>query len=193
MFVPIPPAFHSDYAGRPFDRCNICEADLTVPGTTHVVLKYQHTRSDRGPETIVEFAACTPCLQSHAPAPSEASLDAIAKFRSERMNGRPLLVMPPDDGVPTHCETCGTDLGACRTFSMRAEIETDEDGMMQMSLRPSLAWISGSPVMMCDQCNGQLAERISASTRDSWDKFYDRFVNTPPAIEFDDSPRPVLV
>lgn len=194
MHAPVPKPFFSTYDGEPFSRCGVCDCDLTDPGTTHIVVKYQHTRTDAPPETIVEFACCLPCLHEHAPTPSEHSLDQIAAFRAERMRTRPFLIMPPEDGIPMQCEMCGIDLGECRTFSMRAEVEANENRELQISLRPSLAWVSGSPVMMCDQCNTQLAERISQQTREGWDRFYAEFIDQPPSVEFDPTtPAPVLV
>ena len=194
MHAPVPKSFYSTYEGAPFCTCDICGSDLTEPGLTHIVLKYQHTRTDAEPETIVEFACCLPCLQAHAPAPSEESLTEISNFRSERMASRPFLIMPPADGMPQQCETCGAELSSCRTFSMRAEVEADANRELRISLRPSLAWVSGSPVLMCEGCNNELSGRISKATREGWDRFYDEFIDTPPSLEFDPvGPRPVLV
>ena len=193
MQTPVPKPFFSTYEGEPFCRCSICDGDLCEPGRTHIVLKYQHTRRDADPETIVEFACCLPCLNQHAPAPSEESQEVISRFRSERMASRPFLIMPPETGILTECETCGADLESCRTFSMRAEVEADADGVLQMSLRPSLAWVSGSPVLMCENCNTELTERISQETREGWDHFYDEFIDPAPVFEVDPAPRPVLV
>ena len=187
----LPTAFHSSFDG-PFDRCRICDCDLTEPGTVSIVLKYMHTRRDTEPESIVEFAACLPCLQTKVPPPSEQSLEAIVEFRVRRMRERPPVQLPPSDGVPDCCEMCGRPTDDCRTFSMRAEVEADEDSDLRIIMRPSLAWMTGSPAMMCDDCNTQLAESISQQTRDGWDRFYDDYIDDTPQLAAD-GPRPLLV
>lgn len=193
----IPDFFHSVYEGGPFSQCDCCRTDLTAPGTIYLVLKHLHHRADGPAEAIVEFALCVDCLMTQVPDPSEESREAIMAFRAERRAELPpsdrIFQRPPADNVPEACELCGRAAGDCRTFSARAVVETDDEGTPSMHRMVGTRFTGMSPAMMCDQCHGQMSERLSRQTRDDWDRFYEQIDDSPPALEWDDSPRPVFV
>lgn len=189
----LPRIFHSVRSEDVFRTCDLCACDLTEPGRRHIVLKAFHTRRGGPPEPITEFALCTRCLENDFPQPSDESLEAIIAFRAEKTDRTAVFRLPPADGIPSGCELCGRTVDDCRTFTARADVVAEDDGSLRLARRPSLPWFPGSPAMVCDDCNGQIAERLSKQTRDDWDRFYDAISDPDPSIELDDAPQPLFV
>lgn len=87
------------------------------------------------------------------------------------------------------CHLCGKLRQECHRYEITGILVED-----QLIVQPPSRHGFPTPIMICDDCNGQLSELVSKKTRDMWDRFVESHFDGPPGIELD-SPtfRPVLL
>lgn len=202
----IPPLFHSEYDDGPFRECAVCGKSLNEPDCVYSISK----TCNQG-EAIVEMAVCDDCGDELRDELSDESRAAVTEFVESRLmeavleqhatgttgddaNPRGLLRLlngpsePPEDPLDliATCSLCGKAKDDCRTFSVTAYCVGDE-----MVVQPTGPLSLGLPAMLCDDCNRAASEKLSKETRETWDKFYNDFIDTPPRITLD-GPVPIL-
>ena len=188
----LPAAYDCELTGQPFDKCDLCEGDLLVADHSYHIVKARINRSGMDAETVLEAAFCDDCLQSEMPKLSDESLEAVMIFRGESLQNGPLALVSPASGVPDRCCFCHQSTDQPRTFSLHAEVQTDGHGQPQLRVRPSVMMMVGTPVAFCSDCNEALEGRLSSSTRERFQDFYNNLIGPDPSIELDDAPLPML-
>lgn len=187
----IPPDFQSVYLSGPFRRCIDCEAELLDAGDVYAVIK-----AFVGRETIFEMAICARCSARLAESYSAQSKAAFeAAIRAWRAPSAEPDAAPPDDGGIVlgrleqleRCSACDRPRAACRRYSI---VGTFLGRALVSPTRTPFRL----PLLICDDCNGQMTANISQQTRDAWDRFVEEHFDGPPGIELD-SPRldPILI
>lgn len=187
----IPLDFQSVYLSGPFRQCIDCEAELLEAGDVYAVIK-----AFVGRETVFEMALCVRCsarLAESYSAQSKAAFEsAIREWRTHPAEsvGSP----PEDDGITLgrieqldRCSACDRPRAACRRYSI---VGTFLGRALVSPTRTPFRL----PLLICDECNGQMTANISRQTRDAWDRFVEQHFDGPPGIELD-SPRldPILI
>ena len=187
----IPPDFQSVYLSGPFRECIDCEAELLEAGDVYAVIK-----AFVGRETVFEMALCARCsarLAESYSAQSKAAFEsAIREWRTHP--AEPVGSRPEDDGITLgrieqleRCSACDRPRAACRRYSI---VGTFLGRALVSPTRTPFRL----PLLICDECNGQMTANISRQTRDAWDRFVEEHFDGPPGIELD-SPRidPILI
>jgi hypothetical protein len=187
----IPPDFQSVYLSGPFRQCIDCESGLLDAGDVYAVIK-----AFVGRETIFEMAICARCsarLAESYSAQSKAAFEAaIHEWRAQ--STEPAEPRPDDGGLTLgrldqleHCAACDRPRAACRRYSI---VGTFLGRALVSPTRTPFRL----PLLICDDCNGQMTANISRQTRDAWDRFVEEHFDGPPGIELD-SPRldPILI
>lgn len=208
----IPPLFHSEYQGEPFNECAVCGCSLLEPDVSYTVSK----TCNQG-EAIVELAVCDKCSDDLRNELSEESRKAVAEFVESRLmdaalaidvNGEGehdgeqdgddqsevllrLLTAPADPpenplDLIDLCSLCRKPRSDCRTFSITAYCVGGE-----MIVHTAGPLSLGVPAMLCDDCNAEATTRLSKETRETWDRFYNEVIDTPPRITLD-GPMPMI-
>lgn len=177
----IPREFHS-LADGPFQKCMLCEDDLSHPAKRYFV-----ERIFRGKEPIVEYAMCLNCQESISSELSEDSQRNIQQFfervdynsRIERLRRH-----VDDEGIEAWIDTCvvtGKRREDCRGYQIVAICQGTE-------LESAMA-----PLMLSDEAVEAVMKVISKQTRDRLDDFMGDHFGMPP--EFCERPEffPVLM
>jgi hypothetical protein len=187
----IPLDFQSVYLAGPFRQCIDCESELLEAGDVYAVIK-----AFVGRETVFEMAICARCsarLAESYSAQSKAAFEsALRKWRTQ--SAEPVGFPPEDDGITLgrieqleRCSACDRLRAACRRYSI---VGTFLGRALVSPTRTPFRL----PLLICDECNGQMTANISRQTRDAWDRFVEQHFDGPPGIELD-SPRldPILI
>jgi hypothetical protein len=176
----IPPFFHSLEHDAPFKTCLTCERDfqeIDDPFTVSKVFK--------GPECVFEYAMCLPCRRKMAESFSKESRKRINAFfeNNPHLQSRTEDIGGSQDhhDWTRHCATCKTPLSEIRDYSV-ACMGFGED----MVFDPF-------PMMVCSNCENEVQNRLSKSTRDQWDKFILDHFEGPPADALKPDGIPILV
>lgn len=199
----IPHLFHSEYAGGPFENCAVCDKSLLEPDVVYSISK----TCNQG-EAIVEMAICEGCGEGLSGELSDASRQAVMEFVESKLMASvfesaatdgdestpPILKLlappadPPEDPLEliAHCALCQKSRSDCRTFSITGFCVAGE-----MVVRSAGPLSLGFPSMVCDDCNTAVTSVLSKETRESFDRFYNDYVDTPPKIGLD-GPVPVF-
>jgi len=164
----IPPFFHSLEHDGPFQTCLTCDRNFHEIDDPFTV-----TKVFKGPECVFEYAMCLPCRHNMAASFSEESRNRIEAFfednphlksRSDTLSGN-----QDHRDWTQHCATCRTPLSEITDYSVAC-----------MGFGDSMVY-DPFPMMVCSDCENDIQERLSKSTRDQWDKFiFDNF-DGPPA------------
>ena len=182
--IALPPRFHSEETGEPFESCIECSLPLGATGDGYIIQKCTNGR-----ETIFEFALCMTCGESLHESYSEKSRRAIEGFFQDhidiekRYDDTWLLDLPElADHFLQHCLTCGDAPKPGDPVTHAAVCEGSE------------MLVGHSPICLCSKCEAALNELVSKETRDEWDKFIGRNFDLPPSDALNpDTGKPVLV
>lgn len=156
----IDPMFHSAYSKAPFKSCLICDKKF-VQGAVrrqYIIMKtFVHN------ETIVELAVCERCRQAMSKQTSTESRKRITAFFEKHLR----LC-----GSYDKCGICSRNRLECRSYTLYAYCVGQE--MVTHSY----------PFMLCDRCEEEAQELMSAQTRGWQDDFMDKYSCGPdPAVK----------
>ncbi len=163
----IPESFHSFETDAPFSHCCDCSKELIISAETYIVQKVFS-----GKECIMEFALCSGCKDNLDQQMSAKSKEALYDFLFDHAE----LVEPPADYSTDQaleqideCLTCGKLRSECKEYSY--------SGLFIGShLIPG-----PMPMMICDECQDDMSENLSESTKDVKNKFYEENFPGPPS------------
>ena len=184
-FVPrlcqIPSIFHSLEFDGPFQKCLLCQADLSSP-----LSEYMIERIFRGTEPIVEYAICLACQKQAAGEMSTASMQAIQglfaavdhEARSERLRSH--LEDGKTDAWIDECLLTGKRRSECKGYQIITKCSSTE---MELGVMP---------FMLSDDAAKQIAAVISQQTRGHMDDFMDHF-GMPPEFSADPDWMPIFL
>lgn len=182
-FDPIPPIFHSEETEQPFERCIDCGCDL-LHADGHYMIHKTFVRN----EAVFEFAICQVCaeaLQQETSAETRTAQMDFVRTRAD-FSGRWLFMLSADDFEPddwiASCLTCDKARTECHRFTLAGQCTGDNIVLAQ------------TPCMLCDDCEVEIAELTSQTTRDRLQRFVDDHFDGPPGLELD-SPftQPLLI
>ncbi|MFG0334557.1 MAG: hypothetical protein ACF8TS_14470 [Maioricimonas sp. JB049] len=198
----VPPAFYSEYSGRPFERCLDCDTELA--SVNHIVQKFIV-----GDEAVFEMAVCMKCVDTLRQDFSQESRQAVERSVREALQERRAreAAMPPPDDLPDDAESdaapggpqrgagnirecliCGVPRMECHRYHI-ASMFIVYDWIAAETTEAQVAL----PMMVCDSCNSRISGQISQQTRDAWDRYVDEHFDGPPGIHLDrPSEHPVM-
>jgi len=150
----IPPEFHSEYEGRPFQSCTRCGEMLA-----EIAEGYQIFKLYRRGEPIYEYALCHPCHAGVVREFSAESRNRLEEFHRARVSlnlGR------------WRCAVCGNT--------------REEDPAMEFSVTGACQGRRlVHDVMICGVCRHEMQALLSQHTREVWDRFVDENLPGVPA------------
>jgi len=159
MWQPIPPGFDSFEHGEPFRLCSVCSCDLNDSRWGYLIQK-----SYIADRLIFECAICTSCCKAFGQEMSRPSKKAVRKFVRRNRQVK---------GVLDQCHFC---LLPVRELTEYSQIIDCMDGEM-------LVW--QHPLVFCGDCETDLYNCLSKSTRDDHDRWMDENFGLPPGVEID--------
>jgi hypothetical protein len=150
----IPPEFHSEYEGRPFQTCTRCGEMLA-----EIADGYQVFKLFRRGEPIYEYAVCHPCHSGIVREFSDESRRRLEEFHRDRISlnlGR------------WTCAVCGDarDEDAAREFSITGACQGHR---------------LVHDLMICGGCRHEMDSLLSHQTREVWDRFVEENLPGVPA------------
>lgn len=163
----IPDKFHSFETDAAFTNCCDCGCELLISAQTYMIQK-----SYSKDECVMEFALCYACKEKLDQQISAESKEAIYDFLFDNSN---ILEQQGENTFEEamqnteKCITCGKVLQDCEGFTYSGLFVGNH------------IVTSPSPMLICDECQGALAENISDQTRDVKDKFYAEHFPGPPS------------
>ncbi|QDU40492.1 hypothetical protein Mal4_48500 [Maioricimonas rarisocia] len=198
----VPPAFYSEYSGRPFERCLDCDTELA--SVNHIVQKFIV-----GDEAVFEMAVCMSCVDTLRQEFSQESRQAVERSVREAMQERREreAATPPPDDLPGDAESIETPGSAHRGVGNIQECLICAVPRMEChryhiaSMFIVYDWLPAEtneaqialPMMVCDRCNSRISEQISQQTRDAWDRYVEEHFDGPPGAHIDrPSEHPVM-
>ncbi len=142
---PIPEILHSFYEDRAFVSCTRCGESLADFDEG-----YRISKNFKRGEVIIEYALCLPCLDAMMDEASEESKRRLNEFQTERYR----------EGVSGfgECALCVRTIGEARN---------DEYGFVGVCHGKDMV----DSAMICIECMEDMAEIMSAETRQTWDRF----------------------
>lgn len=177
----IPPIFYSVETERPFESCLRCDAYLLDGELPYSINK----QFDRG-ECVMEFAMCHECkLEMHGEMSVE-SREAMANFFDEQSRLRhrsAALEGEPYETWMANCLICGNQPSKLEGYTIGAM----GLGMHQL--------IDPYPLMICNGCQSQADQLLSAESRKKRDRFIkDHFPGPPTDLApLPDRPAPITL
>jgi len=176
----IPDIFHSLEHEKPFRKCLTCDANFHEISDPYTV-----TKVFRGPECVFEYAMCLPCRQKMADEFSEESRSRINNFfdRNKHIHARSERLADSDrtEDWIQECATCGKPLEELTNYSIAC-----------MGFGDTMVF-DPFPMMVCSECEEDIQEKLSKTTRDQWDKFILDNFEGPPADALKPDGVPILV
>ncbi|MDB4294916.1 hypothetical protein N9085_01005 [Akkermansiaceae bacterium] len=176
----VPRIFHSVEFDGPFSKCLNCEGKFDEMAVPHIISK-----TFRGPECIFEYCLCQSCHLEMVQSFSEESRQNLESFHNESVD----LEKRSDELAESEhhtdwlktCLTCQTPVQQLKDYSIAALVF--DSGMI----------FDPFPRMMCGICEMKMQEKLSAETRDQWDRFVrDNFEGPPAEALTPDGRIPVL-
>lgn len=162
----IPKNFHSLETDQEFKTCCDCGTELINSAQMYMIQK-----SFAKNECVMEFALCNNCKEKLDEQISSQSKEAIYDFLFDNSS---LLTTTENNTSPSpilQIETC------CICAKDRQNCE----GYTYSGLFIGTHLIPGPlPMMICDECQGDMHENMSDHTRDVKDKFYKEHFPGPP-------------
>lgn len=199
----IPREFWSEYSEQPFAACVQCDADLLADdGTGYAIQKHVVAG-----ETVFEMAICMDCarhLHDEFSQQSRRSVVAFIRDAPERRRrqaenetdhdanpGKQSGVEAEDERreqrdrhhqqrAMSCCALCAKPRDECHRYSFGTACLAR--GML--TALPGSEDL-GSPFLICEECEAQLNESVSAQTRDAWDRFVEDNFDGPPGLTVD--------
>jgi hypothetical protein len=172
----IPDKFHSLETDAEFKTCCDCGCELIDSAQMYMIQK-----SFSKDECVMEFALCFSCKEKLDGQISDESKEAIYDFLFDNTE------MMEASGKYSH-EEAMQKIEACLTCGKLRE------GYTYSGLFVGTHLVAGPlPIMICDQCQGTMAENMSDHTKDVRDKFYaDNFPGPPSEIDLPKS-KPIFL
>ncbi len=162
----IPKFFHSFETNAAFTNCCDCKCELLSSAQMYMVQK-----SFSKDECVLEFALCDACKEKLDQQISKESREAIYDFLFDNTTIlEPNVIDSTADPMLQleECLACGKQRRDC-------------NGYTYSGLFVGTHLVPGPlPMMICDDCQGLIAENMSDHTRDMKEKFYaDHFPGPP--------------
>jgi hypothetical protein len=168
-FIPIPPLFHSEQSGGPFETCVACDRALLVDGVQYIVEK-----AVRRGETIFEYALCRGCHEGLAEDVSRESTRRIEAHFGERVDlvdrRAALLARADDDADPwvAHCVLSKRPRSECEEYQVVAQCDGSDLLFTYM------------PFLIAGDAMEDLFRLLSKKTRETLDDFTGQHLGMPP-------------
>ena len=163
----IPNEFHSLETDDEFKTCCDCGCELIDSAQMYMIQK-----SFSKDECVMEFALCHACKEKLDAQISDESKEAIYDFLFDHTEmANPSVNCSHEDSMKQikECLTCGKARQACQSYTYSG-----------LFLGKHL--VTGPmPMMICDDCQGKMAEKMSEHTKDVKDKFYEENFPGPPS------------
>jgi len=190
------PDLLSAYSDAPFTSCIQCTVALGEPDTWFSIQKLIVAE-----EVVFEAALCGQCSCQLGEEISEDSASAGQEFMQSspeverRMQSfLDWLENPVDETAiaegrpnPTylrireerlnHCGFCSQPRSSCHRYSLNITCS-----QMDVAVDAPMAFSPGGPLLTCSDCEREMNERLSKTTRDVWDRFVERNFDGPPGL-----------
>jgi hypothetical protein len=164
----IPEKFHSFETSSAFNSCCDCGCELLVSAQTYMIQK-----SFSKGECVLEFALCYSCKEKLDQQISAESKEAIYDFLFDNSD-----VLKQSQGEYSFDEAM-QQIEVCLTCNKERK---DCEGYTYSGLFVGTQLVTGPlPMMICEECQGELAENLSDHTRNVKEKFYAENFPGPPS------------
>ncbi len=185
--IPVPKLFWSEYSDEPFARCLDCNCELEERDFYLVQKCYV------GTEAVFEFAICDTCRMSLSEQCSDETNRAVQAFMQSHLSRREREFQKLDE-MDTVLHKCMNECAICSRARLECHRYTIGGLGHEMDLVVQLSPLAQSPLMICQECEGSLAELVSHKTRDTWDRFVEEHFDSPPGVGLDaPSGTPMLI
>lgn len=184
----IPPEFHSDETGEPFECCLICERSLMDYDGVYLVEKaYRTFPNFDAKDLIFEYAICHDCAEQMMEAFSDESREAIELYFETRIDedtrARQLLADEAFDADASLaiCAVNGTPRADLNEYQL---IGAFTGGQMI---------VYTTPMMLSSAVLDEVTMLLSKATRDELGGFMAEHLPQPPGLDKDVPVPPVLI
>ena len=176
--------FNSELTEAPFISCCVCEINFEATGVKYIVEKSFKRVSENVQYSIYEYAICWDCAQKFQEKISPESNQAIQTYFFDQLRNRPPRFFEEYEN-PVHvslseCMVKGTKTTDLTEYTMCGVFR---DGQFSMDALP---YVLSSAVLE------EIAEKLSASTKDEMDDFRETYLGGPPELEELFKGRPVV-
>ncbi|KAA3619942.1 MAG: hypothetical protein DWQ05_04240 [Calditrichaeota bacterium] len=187
--IEIPEIFHSNATGEKFEKCLVCEKDLLDERSLYVIEKaVKRYKKFNTTDTLYEYAMCIQCHEEMLTMFSDESrqrLESYFKGRVDLAARRRKLLENEKRDVADWIDSC--------IIKNKPSAECDEFQIMCECTGAKMLF-TYSPIMICDEVAAEMAELLSAKTRDDIGRFKDEYLGIPPELKINPrQPEPFLI
>lgn len=176
--------FNNELTESPFTNCCVCEVNFHDSEIKYLVEKSFKRVSENVQYSIYEYAICWNCAQSFQEKISHESNQAIQNYFLEQLNNRPPRFFSEDqDPIEVCLSQCmikGTNTSELTEYTMCGVFRNGQFSLEAM------------PYVLSAEVLEELAEQLSASTKDEMDDFRETYLGGPPELEELFKGRPVV-
>jgi len=187
--IEIPKVFYESISGKPFDKCQVCQKNLLVPGEQYIIEKaFRKNPVNNKVEPVFEFAICVDCAKALFDRFSEESKANINRFFMENNRMIGLLSNRPQvnrvEDYLSRCSVLGTPVHQLDEYQIYGQFQGN---LLKLDFPP---YMISSPVM------DEVQDLLSNKTIDELDDFTGEYLTGPPEFrDFFKAPkrRPVFI
>ncbi len=176
--------FNSELTESPFLNCCVCDANFRDSGEKYGVEKSFKRVSENVQYSLYEYAICWNCAQTFQEKISPESNQAIQNYFMYQLANKPPRFFNEDqDPIEVCLSQCmikGTNTSELTEYTMCGVF------------RVGLFSLEAMPYVLSAEVLEELAEQLSASTKDEMDDFRETYLGGPPELEELFKGRPVV-
>lgn len=160
----------SHETGQAFSHCIHCRMPLLELDEAWLVNKEFHHN-----ECTLEYAICQSCRNTVSNQLSEESKQAVRDFLEHEIPWEQRIaefLRHPDPAWRLeHCIACEAPRESCQGYSVSIQLDASGEPVL-----------GALPLMMCEHCTERISQRLSAASRDAWDRFLRDHFDCPPQL-----------
>jgi hypothetical protein len=177
-YMEIPPIFYSHATQQPFKECLICNRDLLKADIQYVIEKaIRQYPGYSAKDVVAEYAICLDCNTSMQNTLSDHSKTAIANYfnqKTDLASRRNRLIHEKGTDIQAWIDNCliyDTPQNETTDYQIYAHCE----GTYML--------FSSMPFMISGRAIEEIAEKLSAETKEVLDNFIDQYFGLPPELK----------
>lgn len=186
--IDIPDIFHSSAAGKPFEKCMVCDRDLISTLRPYIIEKaIKNYPTLATTDTIFEYAMCEKCYTEALNMYSQESRQRIENYYENHvdMQARIKLIQEQSEF------DLGVWLDRCLVKNKPREI-CSEYQIFCECIGPKVV-LSFSPMMICDEAAADLIKLLSDKTKDDMGRFKEKYFDLPPELKINPKQPEILL
>lgn len=176
--------FNSELTELPFTNCCVCEVNFSESGVKYVVEKSFKRVSENVQYSIYEYAICWNCAQTFQEKISPESNQTIQNYFLNELSNRPPRFFDenqdPIEVCLSECMVKGTNTSELTEYTICGVFRGGQFSLEAM------------PYVLSSDVLEEIAEQLSASTKDEMDDFRETYLGGPPELEELFKGRPVV-